>query len=395
LKRRTFARKEDKSMKIKEVRNYFLRGIFTIAYTLVVLPFTLNFFKSIATPSSKETLATIIPLIASHNFMLPIFLGSLEFASISLACAFWMNSQDKNRSLILALLLACQSFSMASIYYDVRSKDYQAEKKVYDDARATVVDSLKGRISGLKDQISTTSNELREIRKDASTNSSSIGQLLSSMQWEWDQSDKKAIQSEIQGRGRLRERRERQVDELVKRKESFENDLKQKEEQFESYIQSPRNKIDHKSELEYIVGKSLTYKSFFAGFIALLFPLSVIGVAFVLPKNSKPDPQEFPSFNLQDHLKNTALFPQDMHYSFVRLLIPSIDAYISAFKASRTIANENDKLHLQNSLFRQIINEVRALQKQIASCDLEENSKGYLLSELNKIMNRQLIGREE
>ena len=370
------------------------QAIFTVAYTMTVLPFTMSFFKSIASPSSTETLL-IFPLADAHNFMLPIFLACLEFASIQLACSFWAMKHHINRYLILIIFLACQSFATTAVYYDIRSKDYQTIKKTTDISRTESVESLKNTISGLKEQAATVSAELNKIRRDRDNNNSAIDKLLVRINKERQPENKDDIRAEIKNREKFREKREREIDTLFGRKRELDNESQKTESEMEAYIRDENKGLKYKSELEFIVKEVFTYKGGFAGFFVLLFPVSILGVAFTLPKNVRADPGELPSFNLREHLHNAASLPEDMHLNYIRLLVPSLDAYLSALKASKKILNENDALNLHTSLIRQIINEVKELQGQIASSKLEENSKSYLLNELNNLLNQQLTAKEE
>jgi hypothetical protein len=370
------------------------RAVFTIAYTLVVLPFTTNLFKNIASPSQSQpmNLFTVIPLIDVHNFALPIFLSALEFASIGLACSLWKKRQATNNLLILLLFLGCQLLPMASLYYDIRTKDYLNERKMTEESKKEIVESLNSRIMSLKEQIQDTSNDLQEARRERGKINMGIDQLLHKQNIQ--DLDIEKGRSEFIDRRQQREKLWSMSNSLFMDKKSLKDELKKKEADLESYIHSQVESVKHKSELEYIVSKFLTPKSAFAGFIAFLFPLTLLAVAFVLPKNSKADAEVFNSFSLEHHLRNAASLPEDMHYNYIRLLVPSIDAYVSALRASKTILNENDALNLHNTLIRQIISEVKGLQGQIASSKLEENAKSYLLNEINNILNQQLLGKE-
>lgn len=385
-------------MKFRNISNFFWRAIFTVSYTAVVLPFTVNFFRNIATPSLKETLILAIPaipLVDAHNFMLPIFLACLEFTSIQLACSFWTMKHHINRYLILILFLACQAFAVTSVYYDIRTKDYQTVKKTIDISKTEAVESLKNTVSGLKEQVATVSAELNKIRRDRDNNNIAIDKLLVRMSKERLSMNKEAIRAEMHNRERFREKRERETSELLSGKMELNNEIKKKESEMEAYIRDGNKGLKYKSELEFIVKGIFTYKSGFAAFLTLLFPVSILGVAFILPKNSNVDAGELPTFNLKEHLRNAASLPEDMHFNYVKLLVPSFDAYVSAFKASKTVLNENDALNLHHALIRRIINEVNGLQEEIAASKLEENSKSYLLNELNSILNKKLTTKEE
>lgn len=382
-------------MQLGKLSNFFWRAVFTVSYTAVVLPFTVNFFKSIASPSSTETLMLMIPLGDAHNFMLPVFLVCFEFASIQLACSFWTMKQNTNRYLVIGLFLICQMIPAASMYYDIRTKDYQTVKKTIDISKTESVESLRNTVSGLKEQAATVSAELNKIRRDRDSNNIAIDKLLVRMSKESFSTNKEAIRAEMHNRERFREKREREIDTLFNRKRELENDLKKKESELEKYIRDDNKGLKYKSELEFIVKEFFTYKSGFAGFLTLLFPVSILAVAFILPKNSNADAGVLPSFDLKEHLRNAASLPENMHFNYVKLLVPSLDAYLSALKASKKILNENDALNLHTSLIRQIINEVKGLQEQIASSKLEENSKSHMLNELNNLLNQQLTVKEE
>ena len=374
---------------------FIWRGIFTLAYTLTVLPFTVNFFKSIASPSSTETLLTIVPLISAHNFTLPIFLACLEFASVQLASSFWVMKHHINRYLILVLFLVCQAFAVTSVYYDIRTKDYQTVKKTIDISKTEAVDSLRNTVSELKEQAATVSAELNKIRRDRDSNNVAIGQLLARMGKQKLQTDKDAIRDEMLNREKFREKRESEISEVLIHKRELESEINKKGSELEKYIRDDNKGLNYKSELEFIVKEFFTHKSGFAGFLSALLPVSILGVAFILPKNVRADAGDLPSFNLKEHLHNAASLPEDMHRTYVRVMVPCLDAYITALKASKAVLNENDALNLHNALIRQTINEVNGLQKEIAASKLEESSKSYLLTELNNLLNQQLTAKEE
>ncbi|MDI6745029.1 MAG: hypothetical protein QMD07_06590 [Thermodesulfovibrionales bacterium] len=382
-------------MQLVKLNNFFWRAIFAVSYTAVVLPFTVNFFKSIASPSTLMLAIPAIPLVDAHNFMLPVFLAGLEFASIQLACSFWAMKHHINRYLILIIFLACQAFAVTSVYYDIRIKDFQTMKNTVDIARTESVESLRNTVSGLKEQAATVSAELNKIRRDRDSNDIAIDKWLARMSKEKISVNKEPIRVEIQNKERFREKREREIDDLIKQKRVLDNDLKKKQSELEAYIKDENKGLKYKSELEFIVKEVFTYKGGFAAAFVSLFPISILGVAFILPKNSSADAGVLPSFDLRGHLHNAASLPEDMHFNYVKLLVPSLDAYLSALKASKKILNENDGLNLHTSLIRQIINEVKGLQGQITSSKLEENSKSYMLNELNNLLNQQLTVKEE
>ena len=64
---------------------------------------------------------------------------------------------------------------------------------------------------------------------------------------------------------------------------------------------------------------------------------------------------------------------------------------MTALLASKTLANEGLALHLQNDAFRQIIDEAGAITREIQLSKADENSKNYLISEINKVMTKNLL----
>ena len=381
-------------MNFRNINYFFWRAVFAVSYTAVVLPFTVNFFKSIATPSAGETLMLAIPaipLVDAHNFMLPVFLAGLEFAAIGLACALWKKAASTKKVVILILFLGCQTIPMLSLYYDVRGRDYQMEKKTFDENRKEKVDAVETRIKSLVAQISTLSKEMKDMRKERHDADGSINQLLH-VSKDMPRFLGEDVRAEMRERRNLRGRDEGKINELLNQKKAIESDIKKSEDELQA---AQTQRMKYGTQIEYIVHDLLSHKSAFAGFIAFLFPLTLLAVAFILPKNSNADAGVLSSFDLKEHLRNAASLPENMHFNYVKLLVPSLDAYLSALKASKKILNENDALNLHTSLIRQIINEVKELQGQIASSKLEENSKSYLLNELNNLLNQQLTAKEE
>ena len=92
----------------KNVGAFIWRMSFSLVYTAVTLPFMVNFFRSIANPSVEETLLGIIPLVQIHRLMLPLFLMSLEFAAIGLACSVWQKAASTKRWSYCSFFLAAK-----------------------------------------------------------------------------------------------------------------------------------------------------------------------------------------------------------------------------------------------------------------------------------------------
>ena len=374
-------------MSKNNVGAFIWRTIFAVAYVSVVLPFTASFFRNIATPpQSPMYLFSIIPLTDANNFMLPVFLACLEFASIGLAISLWKKKEGTNKLFILLLFLACQTIPMLSLYCDVRGKDYQMEKKANDNSKKELMNSLSNRINGLNGQISELSKNLTDMKKERHDSNKSINQLFLIRK----ESPRNAVadmKAEIRERKMLREKDEERGAELFKQKKSLEADIKKWGDELQA---AQSQTMRYGTQLEYIVRELLSHKSAFAGFISFLFPLTIVAVAFVLPKGSENNYTD-PSFQFHDYLKYGSLLPADLHLTYAKMLTPSVSAYMTALLASKTLANEGLALHLQNDAFRQIIDEAGAITREIQLSKLDENSKNYLISEINKVMTKNLL----
>lgn len=373
----------------KNVSSFVWRMAFSLVYTAVTLPFLVNFFRSIANPAIEETLMSIIPLVQIHRLMLPLFLMSLEFAAVALACALWKKAQSTNKVFILLLFLGCQLFPVVSLYYDVRSKDFEMERKVHESNKKELVTSLSNRIKGLDGQISVLSKNLMDMKKGRYDTNKGINQLL--LRKELPLNLITDMKAEIRERKMLREKDEERGAELFNEKKAIESDRLRLEDELQA---AQSKKMRYGTQLEYIVMEAISYKSAFAGFIAFLFPLTILSVAFVLTKGSENN-YAVTSFEFQDYLKYGSSLPRDMHLTYTKMLTPSVSAYMTALQASKSLANEGLVLHLQNEMCRQLIDESGTLKEAVLQSKLDENSKNYLINEIDGAISKNLFYKEE
>lgn len=422
----------------KTLSAYTWRLIFTVAYTLVVIPFTINFFSTIVTlPPTTATLFKLFPLTETHKIMLPLFLGAIEFASVSLACSFWVKTNSSRKALLIILFLACQTLPVMSVYFDVRSRDYSNEMDSQQSALFKAVDPRKSIIDASAQAIQTEENRTFTVEQNAIAQiGSQILQktnLLTSIRSQITQLNNLSVQALPMSEDTLqsirdekrteRNRISNEISELRKQENSLnseitalesegrviQNQLKSKtenriitisnlreaqrtqQEELKSLVDRRLGSFNYSSALEYIVREAFTYKSFFAFFISLIFPISVLAIAFVLPKVANSNDVSVPSFQLSDYLSHGEKLPTENHLNYARLLVPSLNAYIIALKASKTIANENVILNLRDNLINQIILQLCTLKHQILSSRIDEDAKNLLLNEIRKISKHELI----
>ncbi|MBT9170399.1 MAG: hypothetical protein DDT18_00740 [Actinobacteria bacterium] len=241
-------------MEFRNINNFFWRAVFAISYTAVVLPYTISFFRTIATPTTNETL-----MLMAHNFALPILLSALEFAAVMLACALWQKAASTKKVVILILFLSCQTIPMLSLYYDVRGKDYQIEKKSHDNSKKDLMDSLSNRIKSVNGQILALSKNITDIKKERHDTNKSINQLLL-IRKELPRDAVADMKAEIQERKKLREKDEEKVADLFKQKKSLEADTKKWEDELQA---AQSQTMRYGTQLEYVVRELLSYKSAF------------------------------------------------------------------------------------------------------------------------------------
>lgn len=385
-------------MSAKSVGISLIRVIFALVYTITILPFTVNFFKSIVNPVTKETLMNMVPLVKIHDFTLPLFLMSLEFAAVGLACAFWTKRSFIQKTGILLLFICCQLLPVTSLYYDVRGRDFQAEKKVFETNKTNEVNSISDRIKRLKIAINTLSEDIRSLSKQKYENTNSIndmfvyriqpifeGQELSD--------DITAdIKSEIQKHHISRIRIEKKIEKLLDRKRALETKLAQ----WEDKLYQVKNKtMEQQTILEYIIRELFTTKSAFIVFLAGIFPLTILGLAFILPKNQNNRLSNNNTFNLQEHLEYGFSLPVEAHLGYAKMLAPSLWAYLTTHNASNTLANESVILHLQNEVDQQTLAKIEELKKEIQLSKLASEAKKYLVETIEKMALKNLSPEEE
>jgi len=377
-------------MRIK-IPSFIWRSIFAVAYTFTVLPFTVSFFKKMTQPSGDVKLLSM-SLIDGHNLMLPVFLAALEFSSINLACRFWQQPSSRARMVLLALLLACQAYPVTAVYYDMRSRDYNAAKEEHNILARNNSDALDSQQGRLESQIKFISGDTREMRRETAELNRTVSPLLRVT--ESDKSVSPDISAELGEIGKQRRQNGSMLRNLHQRQMKLYGELQktigEKIQQYKDQAQG----FTYRTELEYIVGNLKSLPSGFAFFFAMLFPVSILSVSFALPKNPEIRPGELPRIDLRDHFQNAASLPADMHRHFVKTMLPAIEAHIAGLMAAKTVLNKNDELSSENHLVRDVIAAIKELQAQVAGSSFEEGAKQYLISALDGSLRKNLIKEE-
>lgn len=383
--------------KMNNIGVILIRVVFALVYTLTILPFTVNFFKGIVDLVNNYTLANLIPLATIHDFTLPFFLMSLEFAAVGLACSFWAKRSTLQKIGILILFLCCQLFPMISLYYDVRGRDYLAEKAAFQTRKEMNISSISNRIHGIGIEINTISKDIQIINRRRHENSNFIdNMMIYRIQpvfngFELSNDITNDIKSEIQQLKLSRDSAEKKINELYDKKKSLAANLSKWEDELH-LAQSQSMKT--RTKLEYITQGLYTSKSGFVALIALIFPLTILGLAFVLPKSSD-DTKENDTLVLKDHLKYGFSLPVEAHLGYAKLLEPSLFAQLTTQVVSNSLANENLILHLQNKTSMQAIEKADLLKKEVLSSRLSGEAKQHLINKIDEIVLKNLNHMEE
>ncbi|MFH0806579.1 MAG: hypothetical protein V1885_02550 [Candidatus Brennerbacteria bacterium] len=404
---------------------------FAAAYTLVVLPFTVNFFRDIASlPATGATLFTSVPLDQAHLFMLPLFLAALEFASIQLARNFWQMADLPDRILVFGLFLMCQSFTVTSVYYDVRNGNLAEERdKVAERNRTQIAaketqlrelrtllatkksesfDKREDQIERITQRINAITTELAARREERTGMDQDIASLLVA-----DTSAAAALAGEINERRSLRKFRETEQRSLIQERTRLQVDLTRLEAglhgDFSRRVQevgqleaSEKGLIGDvaglqkenvplpSSTVEYIMSNIFTTRSAFAALIALLFPITITGIGFVLqsPAAGRARPQ---SLNLEHELTAASAYPPEGQQAMARHVVAIIATYVTGLRASKELSGATTRFHLEDDLRQSILDELLAAKEEIRKSKLSQEAITYLSGEIDSLIDQQLI----
>lgn len=359
--------------------------IFTIAYTATVLPFTVRFFKHIATPSAASN--DLLPLDTAHLFLMPVFLVILEFASIWLVTRAWTDNKD--RWIALILFFCCQCLPVTSVYFDSRHKDFIDVKAHFEQTKAELCTAIQTRIDGINSQIATIDKDLTVLKSDRSTNSAAIMKLILSKRKKLDNT----LKEEVQSNASFRQQRETEISEATKEKKK-QTDLLALE--IKNLAAAKQSKLPYRSEIEFIIATVFTPNSYPSLYFAALFPVTLLAVGFFLSRNrSQTATASTAHFNLDCHLENVvASLPPEMHAGYAKSLVPPLEAHLSVFKASRELVIETDHLYQNHALTCDFADQVQHLNTQVARSKLEEGAKNQLAVSLKQILEHNLFQKE-
>ncbi|HEV7591261.1 MAG TPA: hypothetical protein VGO40_24325, partial [Longimicrobium sp.] len=153
-------------------------------------------------------------------------------------------------------------------------------------------------------------------------------------------------------------------------------------------VVAPSRRIQNETgEFDFIVSKFFSADSLFALFVALLFPIAVIGAAFVFSNRngSELSTPSSTSFDLTRAIEVGTRLPPGSHQQFARSLQPSIVAYFTAKRSSQDLAIATSIFHLENEREISNVEESLVLREEIRTSALESGAKDTLMMVFEEI----------
>ena len=370
---------------------------FAIVYALTVTPFTVNFFRRIA--SAPETGLSLfhwkeLPLSGIHEFFLPLFIVILEFISLRLAIGIWSellseSSDRKLRKILIPLFVAFQAFPLFSVYYDARYSEYvelqsikyaedtfQDELAVYDRNITVQLDDYRILQADRQHEIDALGEEIRLAK----------GQILTLQTTSLTDPDPQVKRSAEELITELKGtiiRKETERDAL--------KDVQQNSRPPEAPPRPERRGTDRTkraplpfTDLQFVVNNAITPNSLFALFISFIFPVIVFGAGYVFANaNKRARHSPVPEVSMGHELEALARLPQNQQVAHAELLKTPIKLHLESLKTAHDLSRENTVFHIRADDVQEFRHAVEALIRQINGSNIRTEAKEFLIKELN------------
>lgn len=283
----------------KKIQSVLLKIAFTICYSLTVVPFTANFFHKMAEPpdSSMLFLATW-SLVSVHIFCLPLFLCILEFTSVYLATHFWKLTSSNNRGIGKPILILClfggmQLLPMVSVFFDTRETDYQRELSAHQQEYEKKLTDIT---TGVDEDISRTNESIAAKQKSWSKLEEKVLAITSATPPPTPRYKRLNKQWVIVGYNTASGRKQQQenIDGIKGQQTTLLTEIEglktariELEKKHQEIIENHKKQYGfaYQSPIDYVVKTLHSQRSLFVLFIALILPLVVFSVGFVLSNN--------------------------------------------------------------------------------------------------------------
>jgi hypothetical protein len=355
---------------------------FTIAYTLVVLPFTVQFVSHIAKAPNEPKIFGI-SIGAGYMYFLPVFLGFLEFVSVTLAVAFWR----ERKFAILGVFFLCQLYAVTATYFSVRASDYRSLQ--------TQLSAHQQRESILA---SNDRSDLEQFIERRRASQASLTEQLQSIEAQIARDELRYTELTKLDRDSILAPQVREINSLQAGLESSRDQRDKWRAQLlavaDTTSQPPLRRTvpaspPHRDagEFGFIVKNFATSNSFFALFIALLFPIAVIGAGYVFSERdgSELRSQNALGFDLTNAIEIGSRLPSQKQQQFARSLQASVAAYFLARRTSQDLAIATSVFHLENEREISAVEESLLMREEIRNSDLDISAKDVLMKLFEEI----------
>ena len=382
-----------------------LRYGFTAAYTAVVLPFTVHFFKEFVTKPDGDWQKV------SYGVGVVAFLAFLEYVGVSLACDFWReldaerlkprrsstsNAPNSGTGVatprhhtnpweFFGLFFLCQTLAVVTTFYDAREAVWN---KVHTDFITTQTRKQKEAatagtaVQAQIDRFVADRKETREaLTKEASRHPESqvpIGSPDPLILQE-----RNTQRSEIiRQHGNVLRSLQEQID-----ADTTQLNALQSQQNTPSTVTSSDQETNVEAgaptALEYIGRTFGQAATFFTLFVASLFPITILGFARLVTRMERPK-VPLAAVDLSRELEEGAKFPPERHESYAASIEPVLAAHIATLRAVRGNVAKSLGLQLELDAELDVLESISELKVQVESSGLSEGGKSRLREFLDK-----------
>lgn len=380
---------------MKSIRLQILKLAFSLIYAGAAAFFTVTFFRSITGDGLVPAMSDSGVLRAAHMVCLPLLVFVLECASAHAACQFWEAQRARAGAaswLSALMVLACmQAFPVAATFTQTRLRDFhEMESRVLDaqeketaalgDARRHV-ESVAG---GRRDQAALLQKTAAELEGTLRNYRAKYDRLLkthAAVRSLEDQREVERLQTEIR---KLDSERLKVVSAITSLTPSAEISSVRTE----ASAAAPRQPT---TPLQFVLRTLWSVESLFAAAVAMLFPISVIGVAFALTSEGLLARVSAPRIDLEAELERIAQQPADQQPPFVDSLRNVLAAYLRCLSVYRQFSFSQSVQYANASHFQQFVTEVAEAKRQVISSRVAAERKETLLHVLDDLLQQETL----
>lgn len=367
--------------------------IFVVAYTLTLLPFGVEFFRNLAGPVKLSILGLRTSTI--HAISIPFLLICMDFISFYVACSLWSSLRTRRGIWVssLAVFLICQGYPVASVYLDLRTADYES---FLESARKAHI----AEVHRSAEEHTIGENMLRLRTVDINRTARLRAQLDAEITRDWRRLQHlQATRGTKEGTEIIAERAEllRTIQAEERSKAEYDKQLIRLGNR--TKIMQPASRLPSKTGTQtptffgFIGSTFKSGRNWLSLFLALLFPVGMLGCAYVVASDRQGVGQGGQAFNLAHELRQGSMLPKSEQSWFAQLLRPAITAHVVATRAGKAMMRENVVLEMETQGEFDLLGEASSLRAQVAKSNLSPEAK-TLLDQHIQDLNHHNNGKE-